>query len=140
MTRTLCGVKVGDALIVRGKTFGHDRVIRDIRTVDYVAKVFRHVLQTRGGLKGVDISTGLAISAYGSSYVTPATDADVAEVLREIEERKRSDEAERNAKRESEAAEMRRCDKLTGDIREILYRRIPEDALIRALLALRGEA
>lgn len=139
MTRILDGVKAGDAVIVRGKKFGPDSVARDVRTVDYVVKVFRHVLQTRGGLTGVEISTGRAISAYGAIYVTPATDADVADVLHEIEERKRAD-AERKAKHEAEAAEKRRRDKLTGDIREHLYRYVPEDVLARALAVLRGEA
>ena len=138
MTRILDGVKVGDAVIVCGKTFGPDRVFREIRTVDYIAKVFRHVLQTRDGLTGVEISTGRAVNAYESAYVRPATGADIAEVLREIEERKRAD-AERKEKQEAEAAEKRRRDKLTGDIREHLYRYVPEDVLIRALAVLRGE-
>ena len=138
MTRILEGVKVGDAVIVKCKTFGPDRVVRDIRCVDYATKVFRHVLQTRDGLTGVDIRTGRAVNAYGSAYVTPATDADVAEVLREIEERKRAD-AEQKAKQEAEWAAARRRDKLTGDIRDHLYRHVPEDVLIRALRVLRGE-
>lgn len=138
MTRILDGVKAGDVVIVRGKTFGPDRVFREIRAVDCVAKVFRHVLQTRDGLTGVEISTGRAVNAYGSAYVTPATEADIAEVLREIEDRKRSDEAEK-ARRDAERAADKRYGELRSEISRILSMRVPEDVLIRALAVLRGE-
>lgn len=136
MTRILDGVKVGDAVIASSSERGPDGLHRKVRHIERVTKVFKHVLQTEH-MTGVDIATGRA-PWYSAAMVTPATDADIAEVLREIEERKRAD-AERKAKQEAEAAEKRRRDKLTGDIREVLYRYVPEDVLIRALRVLRGE-
>lgn len=138
MNRILEGVKVGDAVIVRGQAFGPDLSVRAYRAVDYIAKVYKNVLQTSDGLFGVDIKTGQAVTSYGSVYVTPATAQDVADVLREIEERNRAD-AEYKARREAEYADRRRREKLAGDIRDILYRYVPEDTLKRALDVLRGE-
>lgn len=139
MNRILENVKAGDAVIVSGHTSGPDGVVRKIRSVDYVAKVYKNVLQTRDGLCGVDISTGHAINRYGSGAVwaTPATEQDVADVLREIEDRKRSD-AEYKERKEAEYADLRRREKLTGDIRYILCRYVPEGVLVRALAVLRG--
>lgn len=139
MSRILENLNVGDAVIVSGQTFGPDRLVRKIRSVDYVAKVYKNVLQTRDGLCGVDISTGRAVDAYGSVYVTPATEQDVSDVLREIEDRKRAD-AEYKARQEAEYADRRRRENLTGDIRDILYQYVPESVLVRALAVLRGEA
>jgi len=138
MNRILENLKPGDAVIVSRKTFGPDRIVRKIREVDYVSVVFRHVLQTSGGLTGVDIGTGFTVGAYGSVYVTPATDSDVADVLRETEDRGRAD-AEYKAQQEAEYADRRRREKLTGDIRDILYRHVPEGVLVRALAVLRGD-
>jgi FtsZ-interacting cell division protein YlmF len=139
MTKILENLKVGDAVIVNRQAFGPDRNVRKVRSIDYVAKMFKHVLQTRGGMCGVGIGTGFAVDAYGPVYVTPATEQDVVDVLREIEDRKRAD-AERKAQQEAEAAEKRRRDKLTGAIREILYRYVPESVLVHALAVLRGDA
>jgi hypothetical protein len=139
MSRLLENLKAGDAVIVSGQTFGPDRIVRKIRSVDYVAKVYKNVLQTSSGLCGVDISTGRAVDAYGSVYVTPASLQDVADVLREIEDRKRAD-AEYKAQQEAEYADRRRREKLSIDIRDIvMYRHVPEGVLARALAVLRGD-
>lgn len=138
MTRILDGVKVGDAVIVNSFKGRNAGVRRRIREVDYVDRVFKNVLQTRGGLVGVEISTGRAIRHYGSVTVAPATDADLAEVLREIEERKRADEAEK-ARQEAEAAANKRYGELRSEMSRIMSMRVPEDVLVRALAVLRGE-
>lgn len=137
MTRILDGVKVGDAVIVTSFD-GYAGTRRQIREVDYVGRVFRNVLQTKGGLVGVEISTGHAPKHYGSVTVAPATDADIAEVLREIEERKLADEAEK-ARQEAERIAARRIAALRGEISLILSMWVPEDVLVRALAVLRGE-
>lgn len=137
--RILENIKVGDAVIVSGHELGPERNRRKARSVDYVAKVYKNVLQTRDGLCGVDISTGRAVNGYGSVYVTPATEQDVADVLREIEDRKRAD-AEYKAQQEAEYADRRRREQLTGDIRSILWQYVPESVLVRVLAVLRGEA
>lgn len=137
--KTLEGVKAGDAVIVAWQAFGPDRLVRKVRSVDYVARVFKRVLQTRGGVCGVEIEVGRALTGCGYVYVTPATAQDVTDVLREIEERKRAD-AEYKARREAEYADRRRCEKLSSEIREIvMYLHVPESVLVRALDVLRGE-
>jgi len=139
MSRILEDLKPGDAVIVSKQEIGPDYAPRKIRSVDYVAKVYKNVLQTSSGLCGVDISAGRAVDACGSVYVTPATEQDVADVLREIEDRKRADD-EYRARQQAEYADRRRREKLTGDIRDILYRYVPESVLVRALAVLRGDA
>jgi hypothetical protein len=137
--KILEGVKAGDAVIVSWQAFGPDRVVRKVRSVDYVARVFKHVLQTRGGVCGVEIEAGRALTGCGYVYVTPATAQDVTDVLREIEDRNRAD-AEHKARREAEYEEQRRRDRLSSEIREIvMYRHVPESVLVRALDLLRGE-
>ena len=139
MTRILENVKAGDPVIVTSFDQCRGSTKRKIREVDYVGQVFKHVLQTRGGLVGVEISTGRKTRLYGSVTVAPATESDVAEVLREIEERKRSDEAEK-ARRDAERAADKRHRELRGEISRIMSMRVPEDVLIRALAVLRGDA
>jgi hypothetical protein len=139
MSRLLENLKVGDAVIVSWQGLGPDRVARQMRLVDYVAKVYKNVLQTRGELCGVDISDGRAFDACGSVYVTPATEQDVADVLREIEDRKRAD-AEYKAKQDAERIAARRIAVLRGEISAALALRVPESVLVRALAVLRGEA
>jgi hypothetical protein len=127
-------------VIVNRQAFGPDRNVRKVRSIDYVAKMFKHVLQTRGGMCGVGIGTGFAVDAYGPVYVTPATEQDVADVLREIEDRKRAD-AEYKARQQEEYADRRRREKLSMDIRDIvMYRHVPEGVLVHALAVLRGGA
>jgi hypothetical protein len=140
MSRLLENLKHGDAVIVSKQEIGPDHATRKIRSVDYVAKVYKNVLQTRSGLCGVDISTGRAGNAYGSVYVTPAEEQDVADVLREIEDRKRADD-EYKARQKAEYADRCRREKLAVDIRDIvMYRHVPADVLVRALAVLRGDA
>ena len=139
MTRVLENVKAGDPVIVTRLDGWRGNTKRKIRGVDFVERVFKHVLQTNGGLCGVEISTGRTIRHYGSVTVAPATDADVAEVLREIEERKRADEAEK-ARQEAEAAANKRYGELRSEMSRIMSMRVPEDVLVRALAVLRGDA
>ena len=137
MTRVLDGVKVGDAVIVSSSKRGPDGLRRTVRDIERVTKVFTHVLRT-DSMSGVEIATGRTPWTYGGKAVAPASDADVAEVLREIEERKRADEAEK-ARQEAEAAANKRYGELRGEMSRIMSMRVPEDVLIRALAVLRGE-
>lgn len=137
--QVLAGVKAGDTVIVTKNAGWNGNALRKIREVDYVAKVYRHVLQTRGGLTGVEISTGRTVSPFfGSIYVTPATDATLAEVLREIEERKKAEEAEK-ARQEAERIVVQRVAALRGEISGILSMWVPEAVLVRVLAVLYGE-
>ena len=136
MTRILDGVKVGDAVIVSSSKLGPDGAYRKVRHIKRVTKVFKHVLQTEH-MTGVDIATGRA-PWNSAAMVTPATEADIAEVLRETEERRRAD-AERKAKQEADAAKILRRSKLIDDIRTLMYSGVPDDVLERVLAVLRGE-
>ena len=136
MTRILDGVKVGDAVIVSSSKRGPDGAYRNVRRIERVTKLFKHVLQTER-MTGVDIATGRA-SWHSAAMVTPATEADIAEVLRETEERRRAD-AERKAKQEADAAKILRRSKLIDDIRTLMYSGVPDDVLERVLAVLRGE-
>ena len=137
MTRVLDGVKVGDPVIFVSSNIGPDGLRRTVRNIERVTKVFTHVLRT-DSMSGVEIATGRTPWTYGGKAVAPASDADVAEVLREIEERKRADEAEK-ARQEAEAAANKRYGELRGEMSRIMSMRVPEDVLIRALAVLRGE-
>lgn len=136
MTRILDGVKVGDAVIVSSSKRGPDGAYRNVRRIERVTKLFKHVLQTER-VTGVDIATGRA-SWHSAAMVTPATEADIAEVLREIAERKHAD-AEYMAKLAAERAADKRYGELRGEISRLMSMRVPEDVLIRALAVLRGE-
>ena len=138
MTKIFEKVKVGDPVVIVGKELGPDGFWRTVRKIDYVTKVFKRVLQTRK-YPGVQIGTGTIPLEYGGGLAIPVSDADVANVLREIEDRKRAD-AEYKAKQEAEYADRRRREKLASDILDILYRHVPENVLVRALAVLRGEA
>jgi hypothetical protein len=137
MSRILENLKVGDAVIVSKGGRGPDGKMRDAREVQTVTRVFKTVLQTEK-LTGIELSTGRGWNGYGSVKVSPASLQDVADVLREIEDRKRAD-AEYKAQQEAEYADRRRREKLTGDIRDILYQYVPESVLVRALAVLRGD-
>lgn len=131
------GVKAGDLVTVNSSQFGPGGKLRNVRHIERVTKVFKHVLQTEQ-MHGIEIATGRAPWTYGGKLVLPATDADVADVLREIEGRKRADEAEK-ARQEAESASNKRYGELRGEMSRIMSMRVPEDVLIRALAVLRGE-
>ena len=137
MTRILEGVKVGDQVIVVSSNIGPDGLRRTVRNIERVTKVFTHVLRT-DSMSGVEIATGRTPWTYGGKAVAPASDADVADVLREIEERKHAD-AEYMAKLAAELAADKRYGELRGEISRLMSMRVPEDVLIRALAVLRGE-
>lgn len=136
MSRILEGVKVEDLVIVTQRERGPDALMRTVRYIERVTKVFKRVLQTET-LISVQISSGEAWGVCSTS-VLPASDDDVAEVLREIEERKLAD-AEYKAKRDAERVADRRRAVLRGEISAALSLRVPEDVLARVLAVLRGE-
>ena len=137
MTRILEWVKAGDQVIVVSSNIGPDGLRRTVRDIERVAKVFTHVLQTEQ-MHGIEISTGRAPWTYGGKFVLPATDADIADVLREIEERKRADKVVKE-KQEADSAKILRRSKLINDIRTLMYSGVPDDVLERVLAVLRGE-
>ena len=101
-----------------------------------------HVLEAAGLGRLQQLGRGLATGRtpweYGVNAVLPASDADVAEVLRESEERARAD-ADHKAKLDAKRAADKRCGELRGEISRIMSMRVPEDVLIRALAVLMGE-
>ena len=137
MTWILEGVKVGDPVIVVSSNIGPDGLRRTVRNIERVTKVFTHVLRT-DSMSGVEIATGRTPWTYGGKAVAPASDADVADVLRELAERKHAD-AEYMAKLAAERAADKRYGELRGEISRLMSMRVPEDVLIRALAVLRGE-
>lgn len=137
MTRILEGVKAGDPVTVNSSQFGPGGKLQNVRHIERVTKVFKHVLQTEQ-MSGVEIATGRAPWTYGGKLVLPATDADVADVPSEIAERERADKAVK-AKQEADAAKILRRGKLIDDIRTLMYSGVPDDVLERVLAVLRGE-
>ena len=138
MSRILENLKPGDAVIVSKGERGPDGKTREAREVQTVTRVFKNVLQTER-LTGIELSTGRGWNGYGSFKVSPASPQDVAEVLREIEDRKRADD-EYKARQKADYADRCRREKLAVDIRDIvMYRHVPESVLVRALAVLRGD-
>ena len=84
MTWILEGVKVGDPVIVVSSNIGPDGLRRTVRNIECVTKVFTHVLRT-DSMSGVEIATGRTPWTYGGKAVAPASDADVADVLRSLD-------------------------------------------------------
>lgn len=137
MTMVLENVKAGDQVIVVSSNIGPDGLRRTVRNIERVTKVFRHVLRT-DSMSGVEIATGRTPWTYGGKAVAPASDADVADVLREIAERERADKVVK-AKQEADSAKILRRSKLINDIRTLMYSGVPDDVLERVLAVLRGE-
>ena len=139
MSRILENLKAGDPVIVVSTGIGPDGLRRTERKIERVTKVFAHVLQTES-MTGVQIATGRTPWTYGGKAVEPASLQDVADVLREIEDRKLAD-AEYKLRQQAEYADRCRREKLAVDIRDIvMYRHVPESVLVRVLAVLRGDA